>query len=451
MAEQAVIPGDRRRRRELGEMITLAWPVVLSRLGIMTMGVADAVVVGRYSAAELGYQALGWAPTAIFMMTGVGLLAGTQIMTARHLGEGRPEATGGVFRRGAVYGLWIGLLGGAILWAFGPWMMGRAGLAPDLAEGSGRVLRILALSMPLHMLGTAAIFYLEALSRPRPAMIAMLVCNVVNLATDIVLVGGVGPIPALGAAGASWATVGSRGLLAVILVAYIFRMADARGLGLFAKPIDGPKAGADQRRVGYGGGASYFVEAGAFAGMNFIAGWLGGLAVAGWAIVLNVTAVIFMVPLGLSAATAVLVGRAYGAKDGAGVIRAGNLGYGLTCAVALAVSVGVLLTAPAIAGFYATDPALIALAAGALMLACLYFVFDGLQVVAAQALRARGDVLMPTITHVISYALVMMPLGWALAHRVGLGLNGIVWAVIVASALSAGLLLGRFWQLGRRI
>jgi multidrug resistance protein, MATE family len=70
--------------------------------------------------------------------------------------------------------------------------------------------------------------------------------------------------------------------------------------------------------------------------------------------------------------------------------------------------------------------------------------------VAANALRARGDVWLPTVTHVISYAVVMFPLGYVLAVPMGLGLDGIVWSVVVASLVAAALLLGRFALLARR-
>ena len=68
----------------------------------------------------------------------------------------------------------------------------------------------------------------------------------------------------------------------------------------------------------------------------------------------------------------------------------------------------------------------------------------------AQALRARADVWIPTFTHLTSYVLVMMPLAWWLAIPMKLGLNGIVWAVVAASLLSAGFLLSRFWILSRQ-
>jgi MATE family multidrug resistance protein len=71
-------------------------------------------------------------------------------------------------------------------------------------------------------------------------------------------------------------------------------------------------------------------------------------------------------------------------------------------------------------------------------------------VVAAQALRARGDVWLPTYTHLTSYILVMMPLAWWFAIPLKMGVNGIAWAVVIASFLSGGLLLARFWMLSRR-
>jgi len=436
--------------RDLTALLRLSWPVVLSRLGIMTMGLVDAVVVGHYSAEHLGYQTLGWAPTGVLITAAVGLLAGIQIMAARHIGEGRPEATGGVYRRGLLYALWLGIVGGAALLLLGPLGLRSMGVDPKLAAGASAVLTVLALSMPFHLTSNAGIFFLEALSRPKPATIAMWFCNLVNLGLNLLLVPGALGFPELGAVGSAWATLGSRALLALIIFVYILRLPDARALGLFAKPIDGPVAAMQQRRVGYGGGASYFVEAGAFAAMGLIAAWIGESAVAGWGVVLNATAVIFMIPLGLSAATAVLVGQAYGAGNRRGVVRAGNLGFCVTIAVLSVISLLVAVFPNTIAGVYTDDPKLIGLAAAALVLGSLYFICDGLQAVAAQALRARGDVLVPTLTHIISYVLIMIPLAWWLAIPLGMGLVGIVWAVIAASISAAAFLLARFWILARR-
>lgn len=79
----ATLPEGREQdvvRRETAELWKLSWPVVLSRLGIMAMGLSDAIVVGRFSATELGYHALAWAPTSVVVTMAVGLLTGVQVM-----------------------------------------------------------------------------------------------------------------------------------------------------------------------------------------------------------------------------------------------------------------------------------------------------------------------------------------------------------------------------------
>ena len=94
-------------RTDLFTLLSLSGPVVMSRLGIMAMGLCDAIVVGRYSAQELGFHALAWAPTSVVLTMVIGLLTGVQVMTARRIGEGRRDLTGVVLRRGLVYGFWI--------------------------------------------------------------------------------------------------------------------------------------------------------------------------------------------------------------------------------------------------------------------------------------------------------------------------------------------------------
>lgn len=435
---------------ELSALLRLAGPVILARVGIMVMGLTDAVVVGRFSTQELAFHALGWAPTMLVLTTGVGLLAGVQVKTAQRIGQGRREETGAVLRRGLVYAFWVGIGSTVALLVLGPAFLGAIGLEAELARGAGEALRVFAFSMTPYLLSVALSLWLEGLSRPKAGMVFMWVANGLNLGLDLLLVPGAFGLPAMGAVGAGWATFLARTALLAMLAVYVWRMAEGRSLGLFRKPPREPEEAREQRRIGYGAGASQFVEAGAFAGMNVVAGWLGSVETAAWAIVLNVTAIIFMVPLGLSTAAGVLVGRAWGAGDAAGMRRAAELSFLLTAALTLAVALVVWPAAPLIAAAYTGDPALAALATTGLLLAPLFFVPDGLQVVVAQVLRARDDVLTPTLTHVLSYAGVMLPLGWALAHPAGLGLVGVMWAVVIASFLAAGFLLFRFYLLQRR-
>ena len=437
-------------RRDWLALLRLTGPVALARIGIMAMGLTDAVVVSRYSAIELSYQALGWALPAVAMVAGMGFLSGVPVMTSRYHGQGRPELTGAVFKRGLRYALGMGLAAGAGLYLFGPAMLDAFHLAPGLAAGSAPVLRVFAASLPMMLIAACAGLFLEASGRAGLSLALMWIANLFNLGLDLLLVPGTFGLPALGAVGSAWATFGARTFLAVTLTACIFRLKDARSLGLFDKISKDRAAAAELRRLGYGAGLSQLAESAAFSGVNLVVGVISALAVAGWAVVLNLTAIVFMTPLGMSGACAVLVGRAYGARDEAGVRRAAILGFCTAAAYGLIAFAVAFPLRHAIAAAYSGDPALIAAATTGIGLAALFFIPDAVQVVAAQALRARGDVLAPTLTHVVSYALVMLPLGWVLAVKLGYGLGGTIAAVIVASLLSAGLLLGRFWMLGRR-
>ncbi|MDI1325368.1 MAG: MATE family efflux transporter [Brevundimonas sp.] len=436
-------------RTTLRELLHLAWPVVLARIGIMTMGLTDVIVVGNYSGLELAFSSLALAPTAIIVTTAVGLMMGVQVMTARLIGQGRRGEVGGVLRRGVTYSLQLGVISMIGLILVGPWALKHMGLAPGLGEGASPVLVVFALSMPGYLVSVAAQFFLEALHRPRAGMWAMWIANGVNLALNLLLVPDILGLGIDGAAASAWATFVARTSLAVFLIVYIVRLPEARALGVFRRPARNRSDEREQRKVGYGAGSSYFIEVGAFAAMTFIAGQLGAIETSAWAIVLNVSAIVFMVPMGLSSATAVLVGRAYGARDGRGVLRAGLVGIGVVVALTLIVALVVWPGAPLIASAYNRDPELLAVVIPALVLTTLFFVADGIQVVSASANRAAGDVWWPTIMHFAAYSLIMMPLGWWFAHEIGV--NGLVWAVIIASLVSSALLTGRFVRVAKRL
>ena len=437
-------------RGDLNRLAKLAGPVVVSRIGVMMMGLTDTVVVGRYSAEQLGYLSLGWAGTGAVLGSAMGLLSGVQVIASRAVGEGKPHEAGAALRRGLVYGFWIGVVVAIGLSLGGPSLLGSLGMKGDLAKGAAGPLTVLALSMPSFALSSASASWLEGLGRMTPPMLLMWVANALNLGVDLWLVPGGFGVHAMGAMGAAFGTAISRGFLAIATIAYIARMPGARALGVFDKPQPSRAAGIALRRIGYGAAASNFFEMGAFSGMNFLAGWIGPLAVAAWAVTLNVMALVFMVPAGLGTATAVLVGNAYGASDPPGIRRAAAAGFAVTAVFGVLIGLVVWLGAQPIAGVYTSDAQTVALVASALGLAAIFFLPDGLQVVVAQSLRARGDVVAPTITHLASYILVMLPLAWWLAIAQHWGFLGIVWAVVVAGYVSAALLLARFWVLSRR-
>ncbi|MGL6043090.1 MAG: MATE family efflux transporter [Sandaracinobacteroides sp.] len=430
------------------ELLKLAGPNVVSRLGIMAMGLTDAIVVGQYSAVELGYHSLGWAPTVTVLVAGIGLLIGVQVLTARMIGAGQPERTGAILRRGLTYALKIGIVSTIVLVLLGPPFLHRMGLEPAVADGASAVLIVFSLSLTPYLLADALWFWLEGHGKPQVPMVAMWIANAVNLALALWIVPGTSPFPVAGAEAAAWVTLVARVALLVMLAWWVWRWPESRTCGVFRPAPRERAAEQEQRRIGYASGASFAIEAGSFSGINFIAGQLGVLVVAGWAVVMNVAAVVFMVPLGIAAAGGVLISRSVGAQHLPGVKRAYRMAMLLSLAVLAALSIVIFADAELIARAYSSDPALLAMTGSAILLSCLFFMADGAQVVSAQALRARGDIWWPTGMHFVSYALVMLPLCWWLGVHRGMGLDGIIWGVIAASLVSATALIWRFRALG---
>ncbi|ESQ92157.1 multidrug transporter MATE [Asticcacaulis sp. AC460] len=439
-------------RAAFAALYRLSWPVVLSRLGFMLMGLMDTLVVGHYSAAELGYHSLAWAPTSVFLVTSIGLLVGVQVKTAHFVGADEPHRIGGAFQRGMVYAIILGFLSMILLVLAGPALL-KATIQPGIATGASGPLIVFALSMPFYMLAVAGSEFLEGLGRTRPGMVFTWSGNVVNVALLLVLVPGIVKIPGIdsdGAMGAAISTLVARILVTIAILAYVFTLKQVKTYNLLGRHAPDPQGAREQRQIGYAAGASYFIEVTAFAAMTFFAGRISEAAVAVWAIILNFASLVFMVPMGLAIGCSVLVGRAYGAEDSAGMARMGRVSFLSAAGFMMLVVLTVLTGSSWLAAGYTSDAALITGVQAALLLSCLFFVPDGVQVVAAQALRARHDVLIAPVLHYVSYGLFMLPLGYLFSLHWGQGVPGLIYACAVASWISATLLVARFFWLDKK-
>jgi len=431
-------------RPYVADLLRLAGPVALARLGIIGMALVDVIVVGQLAPDELPHQALGWAPTAVFLVAAIGLLQGVQIWAARCIGEKNPRGAGVALRRGLVLAAIAGLLSAALMWLGGEQLFTVFGIDESLAAPSTPVMRILAFSIPLHLLYVAGAFFLEAIKKPGISTAVMWAANAVNLALNLWWV------PEHGAIGSAWATVGARVFLSGALLICVVCLRDGAHYGVRSAGAAGPSYRA-LLAVGIAAAVSQAVEAGAFSAMTVIAGRIGAEVVAAYQIMLNLMALVFMVALGLAAATAVLVSEAIGRQAPGDAARAGWTGIGLN-ALAMIVAAIILLVFPnPISRAYTADVELAALLASLMWVAALTLHPDGAQVVTASALRARGDNWFPTFSHIAAYAVVMPVLGYWFAERQGMGVAGLLFAIFWSSVLSASVLLLRWRALATRL
>jgi MATE family multidrug resistance protein len=426
------------------DLLRLAGPVALARLGIIGMGLVDVIVVGQLAPDELPHQALGWAPTAVFLVAAIGLLQGVQVLAARAIGEKNPAGAGVALRRGLVLALIAGLASAALMWLGGASLFSAFGVEAGLIAPSNAVMTVFALSIPLHLLYVAATFFLEAIKKPGVSTIIMWLANGVNLALNLWWV------PEHGAIGSAWATVGARVFLAgVILVWIFFLMRERATFGVSARAEHKGPSYSALLAVGIAAAVSQAVEAGAFSAMTVIAGRISADVVSAYQIMLNLLALVFMIALGLGAATAVLVSEAVGRAAPADASRAGWTGIAINAIGMVLAGVIMLIFAAPIGRAYTADVALAAALASLMWVGALVLVPDGTQVVTASALRARGDNWFPTGSHIFAYAIVMPILGFWLAERQGMGVEGLLLAIVWASVASAAVLVLRWWALAR--
>ncbi len=434
--------------QDIKTLLNLAWPVVISRVGILTLGITDTVMVGRYASEHLAYLGIGMVPSNIFILIMIGLLMGTSVLVSNRFGAGQYDKTGEVLWHALPWGFAIGLVGFVFCY-FGEFWLLLTGQDAVLAEKGGHISIIAGLSLPLAALHMTTGFFLEGIRNPRPGMVIMIAANIINIFANYVLVYGVAGFPELGAEGSIWATFIVRCMQVIAIFSYVWFFLDHKKYGL-TKPKITWKGGTELRRIGYASGISMGLENGAFNALVLFAGFLGTVAVAAHVIMINVFAVFFMMGLGFGVATAVSVGNAYGAGDMRLVSRWAWLGLSIQSLVMVVAGILMWVTAQQLGAFFSNDPAVFNLAAAMIAWVALSLVFDTGQSLLAMALRARGDTWAPTFIHFIAYGVVMIPLAYLFIFPLGRGAMGLADGVILGTFVPFILVILRYRYLDRR-
>ena len=441
---------------ELIETLKLAAPMALTQLGQIAMMTTDLAFIGRLGDTAVGAAALAGTVYFVAFTLGMGLMSAVAPLAAQAFGARDPRRV----RRSVRSGLWTGLLVSLPIMIFplrGEQILQVLGQAAEPAHLAQDYLFGLVWGVAPALWFIAIRGFMGAVNRPQPILWITLAAIPLNALLVYLLIYGEFGLPRLGLFGAGLATstVNAGTFLVGLwiatrrkpfrryhILARLWRMdwELMHQIAIIGAPIS----------------VSFLLEYGLFSSAALLMGIISTTALAAHQIALQVTAILFMVPFGISMAATVRVGQAIGAKDAEGVKRAGQVAMGLGIAISVGLTIIVIALRFVIARLFLGEnlpniDATVALAGALLLIGGTFFVTDGLQGIAAGALRGMNDTRVPLLFAAISYWGIGFCSAYVMAFHTPLGASGVWIGLSIGSLVYATLLTWRFRLLANRL
>lgn len=397
-------------------LIALALPIILSQVAYTLLGLIDTAMAGRAGAVEQAAVALGvafWMPVFITLMSVVQALSPS---VAHHFGAGAFAAV----VEDSHEGIWLAglssLLPIALMPAVAPVMV-WAQIDPLLIGKTTLFLWGMMVGLPAAMIFRAIAFYSASINRPQPMMFLAFAGLGVNTLFNWLLIWGHWGFPALGGAGCGWATAIGMWVALIALVAWTAWSPEYRACYLWSGwrlphwPI--------QKRllqIGLPMGGAALAEVSAFASIAVFVGRFGAEQIAAHQIALNIASVLFMLPMGLSAALTIRIGQQLGAGNprAARIVAWTGIAMGLIAATVMMPMI--LFGRERIVEVFSPDPSVRRVAAGLMLFAAVWQLADATQVLAVGALRGYKVTFGPMLVMFVAFWLIGLPLGVRLGY-----------------------------------
>jgi MATE family multidrug resistance protein len=397
-------------REEIRATFRLAWPLALANLLQMLVHAVDVVFVARLGERELAASALAIALFGLLMWALSGLTGIVAALIAEELGR-RKHAVREV-RRSVRMALWLSVASGAVgmllCWQ-GEGVMRLTGQPDALSDRAGDFLRVIMFAMIPMIAANVLRSFVSALGRPIFATAITLVALFASLLFNYAFVFGNLGAPALGLEGSALASVlTSLVQLAAYVVAILTdrRLRRYRIFGNWWRPEWSRLR--ELLRLGSPVMVIIIAEAGLFSGAAFLMGRIGEAELAGHTVALQLAALAFQIPFGIGQAATIRVGYHYGAQDHAAIGRAGWAGIAMGGTFMLLTAAAMLFVPRLLLSIYidpadAKNAAMAAFAIQFMIVAAAFQLFDGIQAVAAGALRGLQDTRVPMVIAILSY------------------------------------------------
>jgi multidrug resistance protein, MATE family len=430
-----------RQRGELRPMVQLAAPVVLVQVGLMAMGIADTIMVGRVSAVALAAAALGNLYFMNVTFFGMGTLMALDPLVSQALGARDHASVATSVQRALVLVLALSAVTSLALAAAEPVFLALRQPVEVIPDAT-RYVWITILSVIPYFAFIVLRQSLQAMHRVAPIVVTIVGANLTNIFFNWVLIYGNLGSPALGVPGAAWATCLSRWLMALGLLVVAWPE-----LKRYLVPVQwdalGLRAVSRVFRLGAPIGLQMTLEVSAFGIIGLLMGMLGAAELGAHQIAINLAATTFMVPLGVGAAAAVRVGRAIGAYDAVAARRAARVALILGVGFMAGAAVLFIAVPRPLAQLFTDDDRVVGIAALLIPIAGIFQVFDGIQAVAAGVLRGIGDTRAPLVVNLVGFWLLGVPVSLYLGFFTTARAAGLWWGFVAGLGAVAVFLLLR--------
>lgn len=414
-------------------------PVILGQMSTVLMGIIDMVMLGDIGKTEVAGVGIANQIYFLFMVLGAGTLAVITPMVASSKGAQNKVECGEILRTGIELSFLIGIILSVILIIIGENFF-IFHQPQEIESVSSIYLRTITLSTIPLMLFLTLKQYSDGLSLTKPPMVITMLAVFLKAFLNWVFIYEQFSFPAMGAKGAAIATLICRILMALALVIYIFNnkeyekflpnlISRFKTIPLMIKIL----------RIGVPGGLQMFFETGAIAATAIFVGWIGTNELATHQIALALAALTYTGAVGLSLAGTVKVSHAFGEGDSKSILRWRNLSFVTILTLLCLCFIIIIFIKEDFAKFFINEPVIIEIASVVLILAGLFQISNGLQLLGISMLRSIHDVNRPTIVTMFSYWVVGIPVSYLLGVRLGYGLSG-VWM-----GLAAGITLSAIW------
>ncbi len=426
----------------------LGLPLVGGHLAQFLIGLTDAIMIGWYGVAELAALTLAVTVFTTLFLFGTGFAFAVMPLVASHAARGDDAQV----RRVTRMGLWLSgaffLLMLPIFWFSGQ-LLRLLGQEAALAADAQTYLRIAGLGLAPALGVMVLKSYLAGMAHTRAVFWITALAAALNVPFNWVLIFGRLGFPELGIAGAAIASVLTHAVAALGAILYARHALPQHDLFTrFWRPDPGSHRAVF--RLGLPIGLTNLSEVGLFAASSILMGWFGTVALAAHGIAIQLASAVFMIHMGVSNAATIRAGNAFGRGDAPHLARGARAALGLSAAVSLAgMAVFLLLPGPLIGLFLdPADPAraeIIRIGTALLVMAALFQVVDGAQVVALGLLRGVQDTRVPMWMAALAYWGIGLPAAMIFGVALGWGGAGVWSGLVLGLGVAAALLLSRFW------